>query len=885
MFFLVLVLWDEFYCCLSVFHLEPAVLPSAAVTKAATSVAAPPPTRSLVSEGPRAAARSMIRRSRRGLKVGSSSSGTRSSLSVMSSSPPGQLALVTSRSQPPASLQRALASRQRVSSGRSSKPSLGYISTPLRKRPSGGRRPAATSPLPRRAEPYVTKPTELPVAPGNVSSPASKLLHRPLASKETPTTTRDSKTHPGSHASVSSQESSPWQHKGESLLSPLNHRKNKPVGQLWSLLSISWADPPEDSSGSETFTYDLEDLVEEGGDFNPYEFEAASSLEEPPIGLKPNLSMTNQEPQNNVSLGVGRVERLMGLLVVRPMPPKLPTTSSAFIRRRDVIQGDTHISISSYTTAVNHSPVTPLSFPPSSSSVQPLHDTFLSSPPFAQIQPSSGAATPPLRFSSASPSSSIQREFEAQTPLLSLPIYSVDPSPPQMLIVDSPPPVEDLLPSIEVSEGFRNHFLHSVDSPSGPFVHVYGRFFSQINPTRSGFPQKDLSVVLWPSSVTASPLVVQVSFQADQTGSSEALPGKLHQEQKDDVHRKTDLNSFSLSTSSTSLSACNTCCYGDLSLTETLPAVSITDRKMDEGCQSTTPVLSFTRELQMQHSRLLPGGHGNASNLPTPSSLQVLLDLETSQFSPSAIYSTISATTLPHSDAETHLSSPTGQAVHSSPDGRFQISTRPPTQLISGAAKPVSPSVQPPEDRLESTDAQLPASAEDGSVQVLMHLSSNEGPSPETESKPFGLHTSSSSVEAHSEGSVSGFEEFPDPKNDSANIKDQVLEPKSAAKEASEGGVAVSLDGLASVVVDLSIPGANTNLNRDVSPPTPRPVVEAPTATKISSPAALRPSLTIPSCRCKWHFHSPCLCGPPPVGSRSHTNADCRRRRSQNALV
>ncbi|XP_013873379.1 adhesion G-protein coupled receptor G6 isoform X6 [Austrofundulus limnaeus] len=112
------------------------------------------------------------------------------------------------------------ASFRRVSSH--PKPSLGFISTPLRSRPNvGRRRPAATRATPSRVEVYVTKPAALLTRPKSTTRPGPKNMTHPTgrtnvtlfiprsssSAKKISTTTRDPETSSGSQASVS------WQRK------------------------------------------------------------------------------------------------------------------------------------------------------------------------------------------------------------------------------------------------------------------------------------------------------------------------------------------------------------------------------------------------------------------------------------------------------------------------------------------------------------------------------------------------------------------------------------------------------------------------------------------------------------------------------------------------
>ena len=201
---------------------------------------------------------------------------------------------------------------------RSSKTSLGFISTPLiwqgRKRPNGGRRPAAT-----RAPPgpvvHITKPAALPTELKHTARPAyttqkGGFKHTTATAQPTSglnfshqlTTNQHSKLPPESGVSLSS----PGKRKEEDAKAPpassssllssssaLSNRKNKPVAPQWSLLStsenqthsrINWTDPLETQSneyslGSEAFVYDLTELSEDGSAFSFDTFDAIYSLD------------------------------------------------------------------------------------------------------------------------------------------------------------------------------------------------------------------------------------------------------------------------------------------------------------------------------------------------------------------------------------------------------------------------------------------------------------------------------------------------------------------------------------------------------------------------------------------------------------------------------
>ncbi|KAM7368291.1 hypothetical protein PAMP_014526 [Pampus punctatissimus] len=225
---------------------------------------------------------------------------------------------------------------------RSSKTSLGFISTPLiwqgRKRPSGGRPPAATRAPPRPGV-HITKPALLPTqlksttratyttqtsqlkhTPGythvprlrnttdisgflhgmgttgrlhTLVQPTSRpnFSHKTISNNETPTTTE-------SGISISSQGSSPWQRKDElsdtkesspvvgasssSLLSSsssFSNRKNKPVAPQWSLLSISGAKNQTVAMGN--WTDPLEPLGDEyASGTEPFVYDLTELMEE-----------------------------------------------------------------------------------------------------------------------------------------------------------------------------------------------------------------------------------------------------------------------------------------------------------------------------------------------------------------------------------------------------------------------------------------------------------------------------------------------------------------------------------------------------------------------------------------------------------------------------
>lgn len=195
---------------------------------------------------------------------------------------------------PESSYSRPLASLPRHPGHRSSKTSLGFISTPLiwqgRKRPTGGRRPASTRAPPRPTWVHITKPAVPPselqstsrpsytrqpsgfgYTPGYTQAPGLNVTTDRLHASTQPTSqakiTISNQESPtaASEVSISSQGFFTHQHRDEaldtkesmpgvgashlllssssssSLLSPssaLSYRKNKPVAPQWSLLSV-----------------------------------------------------------------------------------------------------------------------------------------------------------------------------------------------------------------------------------------------------------------------------------------------------------------------------------------------------------------------------------------------------------------------------------------------------------------------------------------------------------------------------------------------------------------------------------------------------------------------------------------------------------------------
>lgn len=246
-----------------------------------------------------------------------------------------------SYSRPPASIRR-------VSSY--PKPSLGFISTPLRRRPNVGRRPITTRATPTRVEVYITKPAALPTRLKSTTSPLLKNVTLPssrinmtaftpqssfldqLVTKKKKTTTiaRDLKTSPGSQASVSSQSSSSWQRKGEALnsketspstaVAALRNRKNKLIAQLWSFLPSNGEKSPTDSTGNWT------DLMEEPNSFNLPSTtssleEFSTSTEASEIPNRTRLSEGKGDKSSSVQVAEEQVDRLRTIIsVIHPTP-------------------------------------------------------------------------------------------------------------------------------------------------------------------------------------------------------------------------------------------------------------------------------------------------------------------------------------------------------------------------------------------------------------------------------------------------------------------------------------------------------------------------------------------------------------------------------------
>ncbi|CAN9507363.1 unnamed protein product [Ophioblennius macclurei] len=208
----------------------------------------------------------------------------------------------------------------RIRRYRSSRTSLGYISTPLRKRPNNGRRPSFATAAPYRANAHVTKPavaplwvkpTAKPTSAGipksmknvtNVSGSAvvgfnlSVPTSRPSFVRQT-FLTEASTPHPEPGVSLSTQRKGEISDRKEnpaamgaapsspssssSSAAALSNRKNKPAAGLPARESQvgQWTSPPDSSSGSGTFVFDPVELLEESSDFGSYDF--AILLEDP----------------------------------------------------------------------------------------------------------------------------------------------------------------------------------------------------------------------------------------------------------------------------------------------------------------------------------------------------------------------------------------------------------------------------------------------------------------------------------------------------------------------------------------------------------------------------------------------------------------------------
>ncbi|MEQ2162871.1 hypothetical protein GOODEAATRI_024362 [Goodea atripinnis] len=300
----------------------------------------------------------------------------------------------------------------------SPKHSLGFISTPLRKRPSGGRRPAATRATPSRVEVHVTKPSAPKTGLRSTARPSSRnttsmMVNRthttswinvPVSTSKPssfthtvtinkiPETSRDSETLLGPQASVLSQDSSPRQHKGEVSSSGLSYRKNNPVAPLWLLLSISggefqtrnWTDPLEYSSGSDMFMYELGDM---------YEYDAVSSQEELPAISISRVSKTLTEDDtkesslNNRSLIEPKFEEH---LVIQPtLSLTKPAISSSTVPSLEVSPKQT-VAVSVLRQETNNTPDSSLSVGLIGliNSLYRNKDGYIQTTPSAEIRPS-----------------------------------------------------------------------------------------------------------------------------------------------------------------------------------------------------------------------------------------------------------------------------------------------------------------------------------------------------------------------------------------------------------------------------------------------------------------------------------------------------------------
>lgn len=416
-----------------------------------------------------------------------------------------------SYSRPPASFRRASSHP---------KPSLGFISTPLRRRPNVRRRPVTTRATPTRVEVYITKPAALPTrlksttSPGlnNVTHPTSRtnmtaftpqpsiLYQLVTKKKKTTTVARDLKTSPESEASVSSQSSSPWQRKGEALHSKetspstavvaLRNRKNKLVAQLWSLLPSNGEESPTDSTGNWT------DLMEEPNLLNlSY---TTSSLEEFPTSAEaseiPNgtrLSEEKPDKSSNIRVANEQEDRLRTVCSVIHPTPSLsipqPTSSNFPSQEISVLGQEDETKISIFSEFVNKSGLVNSLHPSSSSNllIQASSSTSLTVPQspsfFAASSLSTSLSGPVSSFSSntfipvpvsaalglsetpqlsfLSLSSRLQTKVEATAVDTSLLPSSV--SPPESLI----PVVSYLLPSAErISTNISKVLKHSYPS-------------------------------------------------------------------------------------------------------------------------------------------------------------------------------------------------------------------------------------------------------------------------------------------------------------------------------------------------------------------------------------------------------------------------------------
>lgn len=292
-----------------------------------------------------------------------------------------------------------------VSAYRTSKLSLGYISTPLRKRPNSGRRPPRTTFPPGKLEVRITKPTVAPTA-----RPELKGVQR--------ATTKESAT--AVPRPPAPQGPSAGQHQGEALdtkessMSPsaLSYRKNKPVGRHWSLLSTSdWTHAPDDPPTSDIFMYDL---VEASGSSNVHD--APPSLEgsaqtppEPSDSSLPEKTFQKDSQDDPEDTG--------GLQPKISPPP--PPSSTAFAPPKLMIvaeifqQDPTPASVASYCSSSSASQ--PLLFPLKSAPSSQTPPSILPSPPprltfissFSQTEQSFPENSPPPLLAPS------RRQFEA----------------------------------------------------------------------------------------------------------------------------------------------------------------------------------------------------------------------------------------------------------------------------------------------------------------------------------------------------------------------------------------------------------------------------------------------------------------------------------------
>ncbi|XP_016533367.1 adhesion G-protein coupled receptor G6 isoform X2 [Poecilia formosa] len=441
----------------------------------------------------------------------------------------------------------------------SPKHSLGFISTPLRKRPSGGRRPAATRATPSRVEVRVTKPSPLKPGLKSTASPSSRNTSPMLGNQlnslistakssssthntttvKTPTTSRDSET---LLVPIPSRGSSPRQHKGEvSSSSGLSNRKSKPVAPPWFPLSVSggdfltrnWTDPLEYSSGSDMFMYDLGDM---------YEYDAVSSQEALPASsvtrvsdtlkegdakeISPNntsliepefdepsvsLTETAASPSAGVSLEVP-LKQLVAVSVSQQKPNRTPD-SSLSVEQTGYLQITSSAKIHPSPVFLSLFPASlhPPSSPPSLlGPTEPPSVSSSSFPPLLQLHASpwvSGTSHPsgvPL----PSPTSTLQMGFDPRNPsVLSHPLLSDSVSESQI-----PSGVGALFPESSMSSEERLSSVTVTDSKSDPLSVSDGtplnKFLRGNNPVSSS-PSENLSEVLRPITPSLHPFLLQ----------------------------------------------------------------------------------------------------------------------------------------------------------------------------------------------------------------------------------------------------------------------------------------------------------------------------------------------------------------------------------------